>query len=323
MFVRKPMWNHNLRLQPVGADNARATPGCQRVDDCQRRNARPAPCWTWRNACITVAAVNELALENKVIVVIGGTTGIGLSAAKACVREGARVLVVGRNDINVAMAVEMLGDTGRGMVGDAADPQVPVKAIEMAIDYFGAFHGLYHVAGGSGRRAGDGPLHEITDDGWQFTIELNLTVVMNSNRAAVRQFLARRSGGSIVNMGSVLGYSPSPHFFATHAYAATKAAIIGLTRSAAAHYAPNNIRFNVIAPALVATPMSNRAQQDDQIMRFIATKQPLDGGRIGKPEDCDGAAVYLLSDASRFITGQVIAVDGGWCLSEGQYGAEA
>ena len=123
----------------------------------------------------------------------------------------------------------------------------------------------------------------------------------------------------MLNMASVLGYSPSPKFFSTHAYAAAKAAIIGLTRSSAAYYATKNIRFNVIAPALVATPMSERAQTNDAIMRFTATKQPLDGGRIGVPEDLDAAAVYLISDQSRFVTGQVLAVDGGWSVSEGQY----
>jgi NAD(P)-dependent dehydrogenase (short-subunit alcohol dehydrogenase family) len=76
---------------------------------------------------------------------------------------------------------------------------------------------------------------------------------------------------------------------------------------------------NVLAPGLVATPMSKRAQGDAAILGFIRTKQPLDGGRIGMPEDLDAAAVWLLSDASRFVTGQVIAIDGGWEVSEGQW----
>jgi NAD(P)-dependent dehydrogenase (short-subunit alcohol dehydrogenase family) len=120
-------------------------------------------------------------------------------------------------------------------------------------------------------------------------------------------------------MSSVLAFSPSPHYFATHGYAAAKAAVIGLTKSAAAYYAPANIRFNVLAPALVATPMSQRAQEDQQILEFITTKQPLDGGRIGQPRDLDAAAVYFMSDGSRFVTGQVLAVDGGWGVSDGQF----
>jgi NAD(P)-dependent dehydrogenase (short-subunit alcohol dehydrogenase family) len=117
----------------------------------------------------------------------------------------------------------------------------------------------------------------------------------------------------------VLGWSPSPRHFATHAYAAAKAAIIGFTKSIAAYYAARNIRCNVLAPALVETPMAERAAQDEAIQRFINTKQPLDGGRIGRPSDLDAAAIYFMSDASRFTTGQVLAVDGGWCVSEGQF----
>ena len=119
-------------------------------------------------------------------------------------------------------------------------------------------------------------------------------------------------------MGSVLGWSPSPKYFTTHIYAAAKSAITGFSKSVAARYAADDIRVNVIAPALVETPMAQRAACDELIQAFIKTKQPLDGGRIGCPEDLDDLAVYLLSPRSRFVTGQVIAVDGGWTVSEGQ-----
>ncbi|MBI5690297.1 MAG: SDR family oxidoreductase [Verrucomicrobia bacterium] len=257
-------------------------------------------------------------LDGKVIVIIGGTTGLGWSAAQAAVAAGARVIVTGRNPDHAAEAASALGASGGTLAGDATDPAHAPAAIALAQERFGGFDGLYHVAGGSGRRMGDGPLHELTDHGLRATLELNLHSVILSNRAAVRTLLARGGGGSILNMGSVLGWSPSPAFFATHAYAAAKAAIIGFTKSAAAYYAPHNIRFNVLAPALVETPMARRAAGDATIQQFTATKQPLDGGRIGQPEDCDAAAVYFLSDAARFVTGQVLAIDGGWCVSEGQ-----
>ena len=258
-------------------------------------------------------------LANKVLVVIGGTTGIGFSAAQAFVEAGAKVILVGRNEDNVKTAQKALGKSARAITGDATDSKTAAKVIQAALATLGGFHGLYHVAGGSGRHKGDGPLHEITDEGWNFTLNLNLTSSFYSNRAAVRQFLTQKTGGSILNMSSVLGFSPSARHFATHAYAATKAAIIGLTKSAAAFYARHNIRFNVLAPGLVATPMSSRAQNDQAILDFIATKQPLDGGRIGRPEDLNAAAVYFMSDESQFVTGQVLAVDGGWCVSEGQF----
>jgi NAD(P)-dependent dehydrogenase (short-subunit alcohol dehydrogenase family) len=261
--------------------------------------------------------MSEGALANRVIVIVGGTTGLGLSAAKACITAGAKVVSVGRDANNAARAAEMLGSDACVVAGDATDPVTAPNAIARAVEQFNRFDGLYHVAGGSGRRAGDGPLHEITDDGWRQTIDQNLTSLFNSNRAAVRQFLAQNTGGSILNISSVLGFSPSPQHFATHAYAAAKSAVIGFTKSCAAYYAGKNMRFNVIAPALVETPMSQRAAGDEAIMKFVATKQPLDGGRIGHPSDLDAAAVYFLSDESRFVTGQVLAIDGGWCVSEG------
>jgi NAD(P)-dependent dehydrogenase (short-subunit alcohol dehydrogenase family) len=258
-------------------------------------------------------------LEDKVIVIIGGTTGLGLSAAHACVKAGAKVVVVGRDRDNAKAAAHGLGPNARSLSGDASDPDTASKAIDFAAGNFGGFHGLYHVAGGSGRKAGDGPLHELSDEGWTFTLQLNLTSLFYSNRAAVQQFLKQGGGGSVLNMGSVLGYSPSPKYFGTHAYSTTKAAVIGMTRAAAAFYAPHNIRFNVLAPALVETPMSRRACGDENIMEFIASKQPLDGGRIGQSADLDAAVVYFLSDGSKFTTGQVLSVDGGWDVSEGQY----
>ncbi|MGI9241268.1 MAG: SDR family NAD(P)-dependent oxidoreductase, partial [Verrucomicrobiales bacterium] len=154
--------------------------------------------------------------------------------------------------------------------------------------------------------------------GIDYTIDQNLKSLIYSNRAAVRQFLAQRGGGTILNMGSVLGYSPSPEFFASHVYAATKSAAIGFTKSIAAYYAKQGVRANLIAPALVASPMSERAANNDEIMAFIEKKQPLDGGRIGQPKDLDEAAVFFLSEASKFVSGQVLAVDGGWGISEGR-----
>ncbi|CAH0996092.1 Glucose 1-dehydrogenase 4 [Emticicia aquatica] len=258
-------------------------------------------------------------LKNKAIVIVGGTTGLGFSAAKAFVREGAKVVVVGRNPESCLSAELFLGKNGRAICGDATEQQTSIKAIELCCGEFGSFDGLYHVAGGSGRKYGDGPLHELSLEGWNKTMELNLTSLMLSNQAAVKKMLELGKGGSILNMGSVLGFSPSPQFFVTHAYAASKSAVIGFTKSLAAYYASHNIRINLLAPALVETPMSARASKDTTIMNFVKTKQPLDGGRIGRPEDLDGAAIFFMSDASKFSTGQTLYVDGGWEVSEGQY----
>lgn len=263
--------------------------------------------------------MKQLWLANKRIVVIGGTTGLGLSAAKAFVAHGAQVVVVGRNPESCTEAEQQLAGGGLAMSGDASNPQTAHQAIDLCRTIFGGFDGLYHVAGGSGRRFGDGPLHELTLEGWQKTFDLNLTSLMLSNQAAVQAFLSQGTSGTILNMSSVLGYAPSPNYFATHAYAAAKSAVIGFSKSIAAYYASENIRINVLAPALVETPMAQRAANDESILAFIRTKQPLAGGRIGQPADLDGAAVYFMSDYSAFATGQVLSVDGGWSVSEGQY----
>lgn len=243
---------------------------------------------------------------------MGGTSGIGLSAARAFIQAGASVVVVGRNHDAVQEAKKTLGPKAEVLSGDAIQHGTAKYAIDICIHKFGDFNGLYHVAGGSGRKMGDGPLHCLSLEGWNKTIELNLTSLMLSNQAAINQFLSQETGGSILNMSSVLGFAPSPEHFATHAYAAAKSAIIGFSKSIAAYYAKNNIRVNTVAPALVETPMSGRASTDEAILSFIKTKQPLEQGRIGKPEDLDGLAVYFMSDSSRYTTGQLVAVDGGW-----------
>ncbi len=258
-------------------------------------------------------------LSGKNILIIGGTTGLGFSAAAAFIDRGAMVAVTGRNGDSCTTAEEELGGNCLAIQADATEEGSTEDVIEQCMHQWGDLHGLYHVAGGSGRRFGDGPLHDLTLEGWEQTLRLNLTAMMLSNRAAIRVFLGQGLGGAILNMGSVLGFSPSPHYFSTHAYAAAKAAIIGFSRSIAAYYIKENIRVNVIAPALVDTPMASRAMQNDEIQHYIASKQPLDGGRVGMPHDLDGAASLLLSDEANFITGQVISVDGGWHLSEGQY----
>ena len=256
-------------------------------------------------------------LKSKNIVIIGGTSGLGLSAALDFVKQGANVVVTGLGSSSCAEAREQLGGKGIVLELDATTEDSSEQAIELCRSKWEVLHGLYHVAGGSGRRKGDGPLHEMTLEGWNATLQLNLHSIMFSNRAAINTFLAQQQGGVILNMGSVLGFSPSPQHFATHAYAAAKSAIIGFSQSIAAYYAKDNIRINVLAPGLVDTPMARRAAEDKIIQAFIKTKQPLGGGRMARAEELNGACSLLMSDEGKFITGQVLAVDGGWSVSEG------
>lgn len=252
-------------------------------------------------------------------IIVGGTTGLGLGAAVALNKAGAKVYIIGRSEESYNNAMSKLSDSCSGMKGDATDPATINKAIALAHEKGGPITGLYHVAGGSGRKFGDGPLDQMTIEGWNQTLDLNLNSMMYSNKAIIEYYLKHGLSGSILNMGSVLGYAPSPKYFSTHAYAAAKSAIIGFSKSLAAYYAKDNIRVNVIAPGLFETPMAQRAVNDDKIQAFIRSKQPLDNGRPGIPEDTVNAVLMFLSPDSKFITGQVLAVDGGWSVSEGQY----
>ena len=185
---------------------------------------------------------------------------------------------------------------------------------------FGRLDGVYSVAGISGRRFGDGPLHEATLEGWETVLGANATSQFLVARAAIRRMLAQDpdaggSRGSILLMSSVLASHPSAAYFGTHAYAASKGAIEALVRATAATYAPSGIRINGIAPSLIATPMSRRAQDDPAVVAYLAEKQPLARG----PIDADAVtpvALHLLSDDARMMTGQVVTVDGGWSVSE-------
>jgi len=131
-----------------------------------------------------------------------------------------------------------------------------------------AFTASTNVAGGSGRKLGDGPLHELTDQGWQSTIDLNLSSLIFSNRAATRQFLDQNTGGTILNMSSVARLVTFASSFRHACLRCAKSAVIGFSKAVAAYYAARNIRCNVLAPALVETPMAQRAAKDDRILRF-------------------------------------------------------
>jgi NAD(P)-dependent dehydrogenase (short-subunit alcohol dehydrogenase family) len=258
-------------------------------------------------------------LASKRCLIVGGTTGLGLAAARRFLEEGARLVIAGRSADKGAAAVAALHECGPvQFVGcDASHAEDVARLFGEASKKLNGLDVLYHVAGISGRRHGDGPLHECTDDGWQATLDANLKSTFLTNRSAVRHFLEQRQHGVILNMASVLGFSPSPHYFDTYAYTATKGGIIAMSRLAAARYASDGIRINVIAPGLIDTPMAARAAGDVEILHFLKSKQPLTAGP-GKPEDCSDAAVFLCSDEARFITGAVLPVDGGWCVSEGQ-----
>lgn len=250
---------------------------------------------------------------------VTGSTGIAAATARALAAEGGRVFVVSKTADHANGLAEEIG--GASAVANLTHEDAVESAVRACVDRFGRIDAVYNVAGISGRRFGDGPLHEMTLDGWRTVIDNNATSIALVCRAAIRQMLNQETAadgrrGTILNMSSVLARHPEPQHFATHAYAASKGAIEALTRSAAAYYAKDGIRINATAPGLVATPMSQRAQSDQEIIEVARRRQPFTSDGLLTPDDLVGTALYLLSDDSRMVTGQVIDVDGGWSITD-------
>jgi NAD(P)-dependent dehydrogenase (short-subunit alcohol dehydrogenase family) len=199
------------------------------------------------------------------------------------------------------------------------DDAATEAAFDACLARFGRIDGLFAVAGASARSAGDGAAHESPVEGFEAALDYNAVPAFLAARHGVRAMLDQEplpngERGSIVLMSSVLAQSPA-RLFVTHGYAASKGAINSLTRTMAAYYAPDGIRVNTVAPGLVATPMSARAQADAESVAYAARKQPLAGGLL-PAESAGDLAVFLLSAESRYITGQVIALDGGWSVTD-------
>lgn len=247
-------------------------------------------------------------LKDKVAIVTGGASGIGLATAQLFVEEGARVITF---DVNAPPA-NLTQSNGLSLRLDVRSAsQVEIAMQQVMLDY-GQIDILVNVAGGSGRKWGDGPADSCTLEGWDMTIALNLDSVFYCCKYALQAML-NQEHGVIVNVASVLGMVGGDEDFATHAYAASKGAVISLTRSIASYYAPRGIRANVICPGLIATPMSQRAQENENIRSRLSQLQPLTSA-FGTAKDVANAALYLASDESSFVTGAVFTVDGGWTV---------
>jgi NAD(P)-dependent dehydrogenase (short-subunit alcohol dehydrogenase family) len=251
------------------------------------------------------------------VCLITGSTGIAAATARMARAEGAAVFIVGNDEISChSLNKELRCDY---FLADLTRPDQVADAVRTCASLYGRIDAAFNVAGISGRRHGDGAIHECTDEGWDVTMETNAKSVFLVSREVLQVMLNQPPDpigmrGTILNMASVLAYSPEPRYFVSHAYAASKSAIIGLTRAMASYYAPLKIRVNALAPALTRTPMSARVQQDPEILDFMLAKQPLSEGLI-EAEDVASAAVFLLSDDARYITGEVLSVDAGWRLS--------
>lgn len=253
---------------------------------------------------------------------ITGATGIAAATAKFAAQAGASIFIVSLHESDCAVLANEIRAAGGACdfyAGDLVNEATAINAVQNCGHRFGRIDSLFNVAGISGRKFGDGPLHECTEAGWDITMDTNAKTTFLMCREVLKQMLQQdvnEAGlrGTILNMASVLAFAPEPKHFAAHAYAASKGAIISLSRAMASYYAPHKIRVNAIAPGLIRTPMSQRAQDNPTIVEFMKTKQPLAEDLL-EAKDVAQAALFLLSDTSRHLTGQVLTLDGGWCIS--------
>jgi NAD(P)-dependent dehydrogenase (short-subunit alcohol dehydrogenase family) len=241
----------------------------------------------------------------KVALVTGAAGGIGGAVTEALRAAGARVFGVDRE--------RPAGSGGDGLVdhvADLVDEAQAMGAVAAAVERCGRLDVVFNGHGISGRRFGDGPVETCPLEGWETVLAANLTSVFLVCKHAI-PVLRQAGGGAVVNLGSALGLVGGDGDFATHAYAASKGAIVSLTRAMAVTYAPDAIACNVVCPGLIATSMSARAQSDPAIRARLGELQPLTGD-FGRPSDVAAAVLYLAGPGSRFVTGTVLTVDGGW-----------
>lgn len=232
-------------------------------------------------------------------IVTGVSGGIGSATAAALRAGGASVIGLDRAGTDDPDVIACDVTDGAQVERAVADAEVRLGGLDVVVN----------VVGISGRSLGDGPVHECSDEGWDRVMQVNLRSVFLVCRAAIPRL---ERGSSIINVTSVLGSTgDATGLFATHAYAASKGAIISLTRAMAATYAAEGIRVNAVAPGLVRTPMSGRAQTDDEVLRVAGARQPLTGPLI-EPTAVASAVAFLASAAAEGITGVVLPVDGGW-----------
>jgi NAD(P)-dependent dehydrogenase (short-subunit alcohol dehydrogenase family) len=249
--------------------------------------------------------------------IVTGSTGIAAATARLAAQAGAR-LVIATSDPDSGW--ELAAETGAECwVGELALVNSADSVLGVCLARYGRVDALFNSSGLSGRRFGDGPVHECSDEGWDVTLQHNLRTMFQMCRSVIGRMLQqepRADGirGAVLNMGSVLAEAPEPRHFATHAYAAAKGAVVAMSRSMAAYYAPHKIRVNVIAPGLVRTPASQRSQANAELLQFLEKKQPLTAGMV-EAEDVARAALFLLGPDSRQITGDVLAVDAGWSVT--------
>lgn len=243
--------------------------------------------------------------EGKVAIVTGGSFGIGRATAIEFAKRGAKVAVVDwiedKETIDLIKAAE--GEAIFIKCDISKDSEVKAM-VEKTVKTFGRIDYAFNNAGIEGVQAS---IHECTEDNWERTIGVNLKGVWLCMKYEIQQML-KQGKGSIVNTASIAGLVG---FMGLPAYVASKHGVIGLTKTAALEYAKLGIRVNAVCPGVIKTPMVDRTTGNDKaVEKQFSDMEPV--GRMGQPEEVAEAAIWLCSDAASFVTGDAMAVDGGW-----------
>jgi NAD(P)-dependent dehydrogenase (short-subunit alcohol dehydrogenase family) len=245
-------------------------------------------------------------VREQVVIVSGGTRGIGLAIARAFAERGALVIVTGRTAESAAAGAAELRSSAMfpplGVACDVADPEQIKQLAESALATFGRVDCLVNVAGVNRRK----PALEITDDDFDYILDINLRGAFLLSREIGRAMVENRRGCQI-NIASLNTDRPLKN---VAAYAMSKAAIAHLTRSLALEWGPSGVRVNAIAPGFILTDLTRKLWSDEKMQAWGIANTPQ--RRLGTPEDLAGAAIFLASPAAAFISGQVLYVDGGF-----------
>ena len=241
-------------------------------------------------------------LENKVAIITGGTAGIGAAAAKKFAQEGAKVTVWARNAEKGKAFVEAMAKEGYTICFDAVDTsnyEQVVAATKRVFDANGKIDILINNAG----ITNDSTLKKMTPEQWQSVIDINLTGTFYCTKA-VNQYMVEAGWGRIINVSSVVGLYGN---FGQTNYVATKAGVIGMTKTLCRGLGKKGVTVNAVAPGFIATDMVAKMPED--VLAGMVAKVPV--GRLGKPEDIANAFCFLASDEAAYVNGAVLSVDGG------------
>ena len=247
------------------------------------------------------------ALDGKVALITGGASGIGLATAQLYAREGARVAMADRNADGVQEAARALGDSAVGISADVTSESDVEAMVASCIERFGRLDIAFNNAG----VAGVAPIHEHTLEQFQRVINVCLTGVFLCIKHESRQLLDQGEGGSIINTASINATQATAGLAA---YCSAKGGVTMLTKVSALELGPHGIRVNAIGPGHTKTPLTLRARDVPGFDEAMIGATPM--GRLGEPEDIAQMALYLGSDASQWVSGQLFYVDGGITVNE-------